>query len=62
MLHVGRLAPKRPIGAFCTAMKLGIVCWWLTLRRTYSSLLNCGPNRAVLGLHDGMIDVKKLIC
>lgn len=60
MLHVGRLAPKRPIGAFCAAANIGAVCWWLTVRFTYSSLLNCGPNRAVLGLRGDMVDTEIL--
>lgn len=49
ILHVGLLAPNRPIGVVCTNGKLSGAALFLAKRFLYSSLA-WPPNRAALGL------------
>ncbi len=60
MLHVGRPAPNRPIGAFCIAGKHGELVFDLIFRFALSSLMKCGPNKAVLGLVRHIFDSERL--
>lgn len=50
MLHVGRLAPNRPIGELCTNGRSDGALWCF-MRFLCSSLFECEPKKAALGLN-----------